>query len=536
VDADDVITKEEQIFLLLKAKAKCERHLKAKVPKVHGEWGHRCHLCSCSDPSLSLFSPTDGFCLPEWDGIVCWPEGVPGKVVAMPCPEYIYDFNHKGHAYRRCDLNGSWELVPGNNRTWANYSECAKFLTNETREREVFDRLYLIYTVGYSISLGSLTVAVLILGYFRRLHCTRNYIHMHLFVSFMLRAVSIFVKDAVLYSGSALEEMERISEEDLKSITEAPPADKSQFVGCKVAVTFFLYFLATNYYWILVEGLYLHSLIFMAFFSEKKYLWGFTLFGWGLPAVFVTVWASVRATLADTECWDLSAGNLKWIIQVPILAAIVVNFILFINIIRVLATKLRETNAGRCDSRQQYRKLLKSTLVLMPLFGVHYIVFMAMPYTDVSGILWQVQMHYEMLFNSFQGFFVAIIYCFCNGEVQAEIKKSWSRWTLALDFKRKARSGSTTYSYGPMVSHTSITNVATRGALALHLNTRLIPGTLNGHRNLPGYVKNGSISENSMPSSGPEQYNKDEEYLNGSGLYDGDRPTVLVEEERETVM
>lgn len=54
---------------------------------------------------------------------------------------------------------------------------------------------------------------------------------MHLFVSFMLRAVSIFVKDAVLYSGSALEEMERISEEDLKSITEAPPADKSQFVS-----------------------------------------------------------------------------------------------------------------------------------------------------------------------------------------------------------------------------------------------------------------------------------------------------------------
>ncbi|NWZ26780.1 PTH1R protein, partial [Asarcornis scutulata] len=526
VDADDVITKEEQIFLLLKAKAKCERHLKAKVSKVHGEL----------TPFYVCFSSTDGFCLPEWDGIVCWPEGVPGKVVAMPCPEYIYDFNHKGHAYRRCDLNGSWELVPGNNRTWANYSECAKFLTNETREREVFDRLYLIYTVGYSISLGSLTVAVLILGYFRRLHCTRNYIHMHLFVSFMLRAMSIFVKDAVLYSGSALEEMERISEEDLKSITEAPPADKSQFVGCKVAVTFFLYFLATNYYWILVEGLYLHSLIFMAFFSEKKYLWGFTLFGWGLPAVFVTAWASVRATLADTECWDLSAGNLKWIIQVPILAAIVVNFILFINIIRVLATKLRETNAGRCDSRQQYRKLLKSTLVLMPLFGVHYIVFMAMPYTDVSGILWQVQMHYEMLFNSFQGFFVAIIYCFCNGEVQAEIKKSWSRWTLALDFKRKARSGSTTYSYGPMVSHTSITNVATRGALALHLNTRLIPGTLNGHRNLPGYVKNGSISENSMPSSGPEQYNKDEEYLNGSGLYDGDRPTVLVEEERETVM
>ncbi|XP_077160792.1 parathyroid hormone/parathyroid hormone-related peptide receptor [Paroedura picta] len=512
-DPDDVLTKEEQIFLLLKAKARCERHVKAKGIRIQ-----------------------DGFCATEWDNLICWPESLPGKLVAMPCPEYIYDFNHQGHAYRRCDMNGSWALVSSSNLTWANYSECAKFLNTNRTEREVFDRLYLIYTVGYSISLGSLTIAVLILGYFRRLHCTRNYIHLHLFVSFMLRAISIFVKDAVLYSGSALEEMERISEEDLKFITEPPLAEKAPFVGCKVVVTLFLYFLATNYYWILVEGLYLHSLIFMAFFSEKKYLWGFTLFGWGLPVVFVAIWATLRATLADTECWDLSAGYFKWFIQVPILVTVMANFILFIKIIRVLATKLRETNAGRCDTRQQYRKLLKSTLVLMPLFGVHYIVFMAVPYTEVSGILWQIQMHYEILFNSFQGFFVSIIYCFCNGEVQAEIKKSWSRWTLALDFKRKARSGSTTYSYGPMVSHTSVTNVNPRGGIGLHLSTRLIPGSLNGHRNLPGYVKNGSFSENSMPSSVPEQYNKEGEFLNGSGYFNGDKPTVLVEEEKETVM
>ena len=137
---------------------------------------------------------------------------------------------------------------------------------------------------------------------------------MHLFVSFMLRAISIFVKDMALYSGDVFGELERVSVEDLKSITEAPPGNKTQFVsqaplriawaffslllkrdlylislslfcsqiGCKVAVTLFLYFLATNYYWILVEGLYLHSLIFMTFFSDRKYLWGFTLIGWGM--------------------------------------------------------------------------------------------------------------------------------------------------------------------------------------------------------------------------------------------------------------
>lgn len=80
------------------------------------------------------------------------------------------------------------------------------------------------------------------------------------------------------------------------------------------------------------------------------------------------------------RCWDISAGNLKWIYQVPILAAIVVrtqhsslssikayltlrlaslplqvNFLLFVNIIRVLASKLWETNTGKLDPRQQYR-------------------------------------------------------------------------------------------------------------------------------------------------------------------------------------
>ncbi|XP_072577154.1 parathyroid hormone/parathyroid hormone-related peptide receptor isoform X1 [Vulpes vulpes] len=570
VDADDVMTKEEQIFLLHRAQAQCQKRLKevlqrpADIMESDKGWASastsgkpkkekasgKLYPESEEDKEVPTGSRHQGRpCLPEWDHILCWPLGAPGEVVAVPCPDYIYDFNHKGHAYRRCDRNGSWELVPGHNRTWANYSECVKFLTNETREREVFDRLGMIYTVGYSVSLASLTVAVLILAYFRRLHCTRNYIHMHLFLSFMLRAVSIFVKDAVLYSGATLDEAERLTEEELRAIAQAPPPPTATagYAGCRVAVTFFLYFLATNYYWILVEGLYLHSLIFMAFFSEKKYLWGFTVFGWGLPAVFVAVWVSVRATLANTGCWDLSSGNKKWIIQVPILASIVLNFILFINIVRVLATKLRETNAGRCDTRQQYRKLLKSTLVLMPLFGVHYIVFMATPYTEVSGTLWQVQMHYEMLFNSFQGFFVAIIYCFCNGEVQAEIKKSWSRWTLALDFKRKARSGSSSYSYGPMVSHTSVTNVGPRAGLGLPLSPRLLPAaaatttaTTNGHPPIPGHTKPGAPT---LPATPPATAApKDDGFLNGScsGLDEEasapERPPALLQEEWETVM
>ncbi|NXB83169.1 PTH1R protein, partial [Vidua chalybeata] len=481
VDPDDVLTKEEQIYLLVEAKQKCQRDIKAQLEKI-------------KDPS----------CPPEWDGIICWPRGSPSQEVSVPCPDYIYDFNHKGkscHAYRYCSAYGTWAMALSINKTWANYTECALLFSSESRshQKEVFDRLHLMYTVGYSISLASLIVAVCILSYFKRLHCTRNYIHVHLFTSFICRALSIFLKDMVLYSGTAPSDADRMREDDfrgplpgqrghLASISMCPQ------VGCKVVVTLFLYFLATNHYWILVEGLYLHSLIFMAFLSNKNYLWVLIIIGWGLPAVFVSIWASVRASLADTQCWDLSAGNMKWIYQVPILASVVVNFFLFLNIVRVLASKLWETTTGKLDPRQQYRQLLKSTLVLMPLFGVHYVVFMAMPYTEVSGLLWQIQMHYEMLFNSSQGFFVAFIYCFCNGEVQAEIKKAHFRRLLALHLGQQARPGSCCCAgRGSQAPQSCSTSLAGRGAGG----TRGL--LLPARPHLPGYIPGSGASDQLLP-------------------------------------
>ncbi|NWH89185.1 PTH1R protein, partial [Aegithalos caudatus] len=464
VDPDDVLTKEEQIYLLVEAKEKCQRDIKAQPEKIKG-------------PS----------CPPEWDGIICWPRGSPSQEVSVPCPDYIYDFNHQGkscHAYRYCSAYGTWAMALSINKTWANYTECALLFSSESRshQKEVFDRLHLMYTVGYSISLASLIVAVCILSYFKRLHCTRNFIHVHLFTSFICRALSIFVKDVVLYSGTAPGHADRIREDELRGPLPGQRGHLASIslcpqVGCKVVVTLFLYFLATNHYWILVEGLYLHSLIFMAFLSNKSYLWVLIITGWGVPAVFVSVWASVRASLADTQCWDLSAGNMKWIYQGPILAAVVVNFFLFLNIVRVLASKLWETTTGKLDPRQQ--KLLKSTLVLMPLFGVHYVVFMAMPYTEVSGLLWQIQMHYEMLFNSSQGFFVAFIYCFCNGEVQAEIKKAHFRRLLALDLGRQGRPGSCCCS--------GRGSGGTRGLL------------LPARSRLPGYIPSSGTSDHLLP-------------------------------------
>uniref|UniRef100_A0A8C2N7W6 Parathyroid hormone 2 receptor n=1 Tax=Capra hircus TaxID=9925 RepID=A0A8C2N7W6_CAPHI len=435
LDSDGTITIEEQIVLVLRAKVQCELNITAQLQEGEGN------------------------CFPEWDGLICWPRGTVGKMLAVPCPPYIYDFNHKGVAFRHCNPNGTWDFMHSLNKTWSNYSDCLRFLQPDINigKQEFFERLSVI-----------------------RLHCTRNYIHMHLFVSFMLRAASIFVKDRVVHAHIGVKELRSlILQDDLQSSIEVPAVDKSQYIGCKMAVVMFIYFLATNYYWILVEGLYLHSLIFVAFFSDTKYLWGFTLIGWGKAFLspFLFKWIMDFRAL----CWELSAGDIKWIYQAPILAAIGLNFILFLNTVRVLATKIWETNVVGHDTRKQYRKLAKSTLVLVLVFGVHYIVFVCLPHS-FAGLGWEIRMHCELFFNSFQ-----------VESVQSEVKKLWSRWNLSADWKRTPPCGG--HRYGSVLT-TLTHSTSSQSQMAAGTRVVLISGKAakqasrqpDSHVTLPGYV------------------------------------------------
>uniref|UniRef100_A0A670HSQ3 G-protein coupled receptors family 2 profile 2 domain-containing protein n=1 Tax=Podarcis muralis TaxID=64176 RepID=A0A670HSQ3_PODMU len=266
-----------------------------------------------------------------------------------------------------------------------------------------------IYTLGHSASLIALTTGSIILCLFRKLHCTRNYIHLNLFLSFILKAISVLVKDEILYSGSN---------------TVHCSEDQPSWVGCKGSLVIFQYCVMANFYWLLVEGLYLH--ILMVIFSPNRHFALYLLIGWGIPTVFIIAWIVSRVYLEDTGCWDTNDHSVPWwVIRLPILISILVNFVLFISIIRILLQKLRSPDVGGND-QSQYKRLAKSTLLLIPLFGVHYMLFAVFPIRISNNY----QIIFELCLGSFQGLVVAVLYCFLNSEVQGELKRKWRSWCL----------------------------------------------------------------------------------------------------------
>ncbi|KAF7659688.1 hypothetical protein LDENG_00294530 [Lucifuga dentata] len=339
-------------------------------------------------------------CPPFWDAVICWPNAVVGETVQRSCPAVFSLFqNNTGSVSRNCTAGGWSRLFP------PYHISCSVDDDIPETEQSYFAMVKVIYIIGYSISLVVLSVAVLILLLFRRLRCARNYIHIQLFVTFILKAVAVFIKDATLFSN-----------EDTNHCTLSTFA-------CKASVVFCHYCVMTNFFWLLVEALYLNSLLLSSFHRSRLYLWGFSLLGWGEKLDNMR-YLTFNSTVLICKCWDINEDSpYWWIIKGPIVVSIAVNFMLFMNIIRILIQKLNP-RLIQFNNSSQYRRLTKSTLLLIPLFGTHYMSFNFLPdYFNVN-----LRLCIELCMGSFQGLLVAILYCFLNQEVQKEVHMQWLRW------------------------------------------------------------------------------------------------------------
>ncbi|XP_043663969.1 secretin receptor-like isoform X1 [Vespula pensylvanica] len=405
-------------------------------------------------------------CSPTFDGLLCWPRTLASRTATLPCPRLIletsYDLffssstqpfkesteilNNKSNILKewiissfntsaiasKCLANGQW-YINDESTAWSNYTLCIcpnnldiEYLWNWKNVKLenislVGKWLPIIKTVsqiGYASSFATLLVAMTVFTILRKLRNPRNRLHMHLFTSFMMRAFMALLKEWVFIDGIGLAWDIILLNDDGVFIKER------NTWACKIITSMWQYFIVANYAWILMEGLYLHNLIFLALCTDTTAITSYILLGWGLPGLVVIPWIIIRATVEDTLCWTIHHNpSFFLIVRIPIVISILFNFGLFVNIVRVLLIKLK-TSVHLQHKKMQYRRWAKSTLILVPLFGAHYTLLLGLSYQKDNHIelVW---LFCDQLFASFQGAFVALLYCLLNGEVRAEVRRAW---------------------------------------------------------------------------------------------------------------
>ncbi|XP_073344667.1 vasoactive intestinal polypeptide receptor 2-like [Pagrus major] len=376
-----------------------------KFPLCQFEWEMQRARRECQT-QLQQQTPASTGCHGEWDNWSCWQSATVGEVMTLPCPSaLLHLFGKHGNLSRNCTEKGWSDVQPVITiACWSN-------ITDGPGELVFYRVVRILSTLGHSLSLITLLTSTIIICLFRRLHCTRNYIHLNLFVSFMLRAVAVMTKDALLFP-----------DEETTDCSTQP-----SLVGCKASLVFFHYSIMANFFWLLVEGLYLHTLL-LVIHNYSIRLSIYMLIGWGIPFVFVVAWLICRINLEDTSCWEKNDTVAIRVINWPIMASVIVNFGLFVSIIRILVQKLRCTDVGG-NEQSQYRRLAKSTLLLIPLFGINYVVFVYMM-EPTNKNMEHIKIFFELGLGSFQGLIVAVLYCFLNSEVQSELRRTWRSLSL----------------------------------------------------------------------------------------------------------
>ncbi|XP_059365630.1 calcitonin gene-related peptide type 1 receptor-like [Carassius carassius] len=374
------------------------------------------------------YNKSGPYCNRTWDGWLCWDDTPAATYTSQNCPNYFPDFDSTEKVTKYCDETGNWFRHPETNRTWSNYTLCIAHTKDKLKMAYI---LYYMAIVGHALSIVSLLISLSIFFYFRSLSCQRITLHKNLFCSYVLNSAFTIV--------------------NLITVVNNPKVVQRNPIGCKVLHFFHMYMLGCNYFWMLCEGIYLHTLIVVAVFAEEQHLHWYYLLGWGFPLVPASIHAVARKKYFDDNCWMSVDTHLLYVVHGPIMAALLVNLFFLLNIVRVLVTKLRDTH--RAESNM-YMKAVRATLILVPLLGIQFVIFPWRPENRLAGEIYDYIMHILM---NYQGLLVATIFCFFNGEVQGTLKRQWMQYKAQWGQRRREHCSTRSTSY----TATSITEVPT---------------------------------------------------------------------------
>ncbi|XP_059522110.1 gastric inhibitory polypeptide receptor isoform X2 [Myotis daubentonii] len=329
--------------------------------------------------TLEAAEPPAGLaCNGSFDMYVCWDYAAPNTTARASCPWYLPWHRHvaAGFVLRQCGSDGQWG-------PWRDHSQCENPEKNGTYQNQklILERLQVMYTVGYSLSLAALLLALLILSFFSS--------HPH------PRPAATSTEPRTRGPGPYP------VGPGSSPLQDGPDRDP------------------------VLRGRQLHLAAGGGHLPAQPPGARGRLRGGPLP----------RLPALRLGCWERNdVKAIWWIIRTPIFMTILVNFFIFIRILGILVSKLR-TQQMRCPD---YRlRLARSTLTLVPLLGVHEVVSAPVTEEQVRGHLRFAKLGFEIFLSSFQGLLVSFLYCFINKEVQSEIRRGWHRCRLRRSLREE---------------------------------------------------------------------------------------------------
>ncbi|XP_063377538.1 uncharacterized protein LOC134664722 [Cydia fagiglandana] len=390
----------------------------ALIPSAHGRW-ERCfeEAATCCNqymaPEVARKSYLLGFtdiledytdneeheCSPTFDGWSCWVSTPGGTTAVDVCSEFAY--SNQGptcHHFssKECYQNGTWELQ-------TDYSTCS--ITARLLRR------YRFYIAMLSFSIASCLPAVAIFFFYTRLRVTRVALHRNLLIAIVIRNVLVIISRSVIYIDELTNSGETVM--------------STHAVGCRILAI--LEKIAANAVFVcmLVEGVYLHRMIVTTFRRNLQVKWLYAS-GAVIAIVPVIAWSIVMGILDDHSCWVVyTVNNIQWILDAPRLAVLLINTALFIDVLRVLLTKIRNSeNANQLSTT-------KATLFLMPIFGSQFLLTAFRPNTT-NCTAEQIYYYVTYAVEGLQGFVVAMLYCYVNKEVRMLIKATYLKTENAV--------------------------------------------------------------------------------------------------------
>ncbi|CAH2105740.1 unnamed protein product [Euphydryas editha] len=373
---------------------------KALIPSAQRRWENCFYAASdCCSHFMDGNTDGNGQCVPTFDGWSCWGAAQNGTVAENVCPDFAYSNSGPScyhYSTKECYSNGTWEQ-----RT--EYGSCS--VTPRLLSR------YRYHISMLAFSTAACLPAICIFFIYKRLRVIRVALHRNLLIAIAVRNILVIVSRSEIYI------------DELTSIDDT--AMSVHGIACRVLAVAERIAGNAVFVCMLVEGIYLHRLIVAVFKQKLNIFW---LYGIGavIAIIPVVAWATVMALHNDHSCWVVyTVNHIQWLLDGPRIIILVLNTILFVDVLRVLLTKLRNSeNANQLSTA-------KATLFLMPLFGTQFIFTAIRP--DTTNCLYE-QVYYFVAYTieGLQGLIVSLLYCYINKEVHALIRATYRKTENAV--------------------------------------------------------------------------------------------------------